>query len=155
MIMIVSGKKIREVMLHIFIMRNIFSNGHDINIISDLVKFAENAKPESSKGINPLAQVQFEMTWKINFSFFWSLNWNSISHTVLVMIAFICDALSCLWCSAASRSGEERQAQVFVSFWSKAPGWKEPDGEKSIFKLVQSKHHGMGGVTYFTYFAKV
>lgn len=49
-------------MLHIFIMRNIFSNGHDINIISDLVKFAENAKPESSKGINPLAQVQFEMT---------------------------------------------------------------------------------------------
>lgn len=44
------------------VMLNIFINGHDINIISDLVKFAENAKPKSSKEINLLAQVQFEMT---------------------------------------------------------------------------------------------
>jgi len=35
---------------------NTFINGFDINIMSVLIKFAENAKPRSSRGINLLAQ---------------------------------------------------------------------------------------------------
>lgn len=35
---------------------NIFINGLDINIMSVLREFAENAEPRSSRGINLLAQ---------------------------------------------------------------------------------------------------